>query len=208
MAQIDFEPSSNSHKSRELREHAHKAPVIKGNVVSTEKSLGKKITESLVKDDAKSIGDYLLFNVLIPAAKDTIFDFITKGVSMGLYGDARPSQRCGSVLGNRRDYSGISSRNTSTIINQTQPRNRSSAEVGDIVLDDFNDADAVLTAMTENIDNYDSVSVADLYQFTNKSNLIRSTDYEWGWTNLSTARITRVCNGYLIDLPRPKALKD
>jgi len=44
-------------------------------------------------EDAESLGDYIMFDVLVPTIKNTITEIVTNGVEMILFGDERPSSR-------------------------------------------------------------------------------------------------------------------
>jgi len=59
------QPSEDVREKREEK-------VICGTVVQKKKSLMKKITETFLEDDTKSVGDYVFHDVLIPAAKAMI----------------------------------------------------------------------------------------------------------------------------------------
>ena len=58
--------------------------------------------------------------------------------------------------------------------------------------------------MIEMIDTYDEVSVGSLYQLVGITPDF--TDDKYGWTNLSTASVSRNRDGYYINLPRPQIL--
>ena len=76
----------------------------------------------------------------------------------------------------------------------------------DIVLETRGEATEVLDTMYNIISQYDSVSVADLFDAVGISS--EFTDEKWGWTDLHGADIRRVHEGYLLDLPRPQPLND
>ena len=54
------------------------------------------------------------------------------------------------------------------------------------------------------IERYQSATVADLYELVGVQGSY--TDDKWGWVDIRGAGITRVRNGYLLDLPRPQPL--
>ena len=69
------------------------------------------------------------------------------------------------------------------------------------------DADDVLDAMSDLIENYESVSVADLYDLIGIDVSGRYTYNDYGWTSLRNAEIVEVREGYWIKLPRPRPIK-
>ena len=54
--------------------------------------------------------------------------------------------------------------------------------------------------MCEAIETYQMVSVADLYDLVGVTG--DYTDNKYGWTNLRNAKVVRVRDGYMIDLPK------
>lgn len=67
------------------------------------------------------------------------------------------------------------------------------------------DAESVLWRMAEIIDEYDTVSVGDLYDLAGCSSSY--TDNKYGWTNVDDARVVKKWNGrYTLQLPKTKQL--
>src|SRR5690606_6762829 len=60
--------------------------IVEGTVVQRKKSLGRKIADTFSGDDARSVGQYLLFEIFVPNMKDLIFDLIRGGAERSLYG--------------------------------------------------------------------------------------------------------------------------
>ena len=71
----------------------------------------------------------------------------------------------------------------------------------DIVLTTRGDAEAVLDAMNDIINQYGTVSVADLYDLTNVPNDNFAMN-RYGWINISGATTVRVRDGYILKLPK------
>lgn len=198
------EYKSNSHKFKEMQseERPKVEKMVKGQVVQKEKSLGEKIRDSFLPDDVTDVKSYLIFDVAIPALKDLVSDLVCKGTDAVLYGESRGrSKPAGkTTFGNATyiNYNTLSSRKPQT---STQSTRMSS---NDIVLADKGEAEAVLDNLIECVDKYGMVSVGDLYDLVGIS--AEHTDYKYGWTNLTTASVSRVREGYLIKLPRATAL--
>ena len=172
--------------------------VIKGNVVQKKKTFGQKMARTFLEDDTKSVWSYLLYDVLIPAAKSTISDMISGGTEMLLFGTAKGRST-------RRDPN-KSFVSYSSYYNKPAPRNdirdnRSRARLNfdDIILETRWEAEEVLSHMVDLIENYGVASVADLYELVGITGSF--TDNKYGWTNLNSATVTRVRDGYLINLP-------
>ena len=77
-------------------------------------------------------------------------------------------------------------------------------EFDDIILATRDEAESVLNRMYDLLGDYKMVTVAELYTMVGISGDF--TNENWGWRNLQSAKIRRVRDGYLIDLPRPEEL--
>ena len=86
----DLKPNSNTYK-QELAKREKLEPIAKGVAVDKKESLWTKVSKTIVKDDAKNVGEYLMFDVVIPALKNAISDLVTTGINMFLFGENRPS---------------------------------------------------------------------------------------------------------------------
>ena len=71
-----------------------------------------------------------------------------------------------------------------------------------LLFDARGDADAVLENMQNIIDQFGTVSVADLYDLSDVL-IDNTTASNYGWKNISTARVVRIPEGYILSLPKP-----
>lgn len=178
--------------------------VIKGNVVQKKKTFGQKMARTFLEDDTKSVWGYLLYDVLIPAAKATISDMVSGGVEMLLFGTAkgRPARN----RNENKSYVSYSSyyTNPAPKTSLRDNRNRARMNFDDIILETRWEAEEVLSHMIDLIENYGVASVADLYELVGITGSF--TDNKYGWTNLSSATVSRVRDGYLINLPNAQPI--
>jgi hypothetical protein len=72
-------------------------------------------------------------------------------------------------------------------------------EMNQIILYSRSEAENVLERLTDIIDRYETVSVADLYQLLQLES--SPIDNKWGWTYLHNTEIRQVREGFLLDLP-------
>lgn len=190
----------NSHKFKEeQRESVPEKKVekmISGTVKSKKKNEMQKFADVFISEDVSNVKSYILLDVLVPAIKKAISDIVTNGIDMILYG-GRSNDKKGSTAskvsyrsyyerGNdRRDYS-------------------SSMKTGynydDIILDNRGEAEDVLSRMDELISTYGLVSVADLYDLVGITG--NYTDNKYGWTDIRSASVIRVRDGYMLKLPK------
>lgn len=192
---------SNSIKDRRLKK------VVQGTATTRKPSLAKKFGETFIAEDVTSVKDYLFFDVLVPAIKDTIVNFVTNGINAVIYGDTRPRQsRFNQPYGNR-SYTSYSSysRQTRPIEGSFRPgREMRYSQEKEPIVESRYDADLVLEELNNCICEYDQATVGDLYDLLGFDP--DHTDYKWGWTDLSSATVRKVPGGWLIDLPRPQRL--
>jgi len=198
----------NSHRKRgEEREKPKREKVekiIRGHVVKKKKSFFRKLADTFLGSDVPSVSGYIIHDVLIPAAKDTLEDLVKGSIEVLLRGETRGYRggRGGSGGGGRSyvRYDKASYRNDKEDRREPSSRNRARHNFDDIVLDSRGEAEEVLSTLVDLVEDYDVASVADLYDLVGIESSFVDTKY--GWTNLSRASVSRVRDGYLIDLPR------
>lgn len=197
---------SNSHKAKQPDKKIDQ--VTSGKVIKREKNVGKKISESFLGDDSRDVGNYILHDVLIPALKDTISDMVSGGIEMLLFGKtgSRPGRGSRSSAGpGRINYSAYSKNPSERAgAHKISDRGRRTHDFDEIILEKRAEAEDVISCLVDLIADYEMASVADLYDLVGiPSNY---TDNKYGWTNLSSAGVRRVRNGYLLDLPRTEQI--
>lgn len=198
----DYKPNSNRFKDEQKSKDANKIEekridkVVTGTVKTRKKSKFSKIADEFISEDAKNVKSYVFGEVLIPAIKKAISDIVTDGIDIILYGESR--------RGNKRSTADrVSYRN---YYDDRRPSriDRSNVSYGynydDIILSTRGEAEDVLARMDELMDTYGLVRVADLYDLVGITG--NYTDNKYGWTNIRSAEIMRVRDGYMIKMPR------
>lgn len=170
-------------------------------------ALGVRIRNAFTNDSAQSVGDYLLFEVAIPAIKATLFDLIQNGASRTLWGSGAPG-RPQVQRGSRIDYNQITRSQTVGIGGVVQPQQvapRNAGSFDGIIFPTRSEAEQALTAMIETIEKYNVFAVSDLYELVN----IRGSwaDDNIGWFELTGADIVPVRGGFVLDLPPVQKLR-
>lgn len=196
---------SNSHKARDKEapktENSPKKveKVVTGTAKVKKKTGMQRFAGALVSDDMEKVKSYILEDVIIPALKDTILD-IVKAV-LGVSGRSEKGRSATKVQygsffdkgGNRRD--------------KRDYRSRDDCGYDNIIFSSRGDAEAVLRTMDDIIEQYNIVSVLDLYEAAD----IDTNNYtlnKIGWTNIRTAEIKRVPDGWMIKFPKPAPIDD
>lgn len=199
---IGEEYKSNSHKSKcEVRKEDKKIEkVATGKVKTKKKSGANKLSEVFVTEDISSVKDYILYDVLLPAAKKTISEIVSNGIDMLLYGETKSKSKSrGSKVSYSKYYD-----DREDDYRRSSRRRAVGYDYEDVILESRREAEEVLNRMEDLIDSYGVVSVADLYDLVGISG--KYTDNKYGWTNLRDADIERTRDGYLLVFPRVKPL--
>ena len=190
--------NSNNNKP-EQQKRAQK--VINGTATVKKKTGLSKFASDFISEDASSVKDFVLYDILVPSAKRAISEMFKGAIDIFLYGKTsanKPSTPTSNISYNRmyRPQANVYS-NGGALPHQT----RTTYSYDNIVLESRGDAESVLDSMGEIIDQYGMVKVADLYDLVGMTGSY--TDNNYGWTNISTAHVVRLNEGgYLIKLPR------
>ena len=195
----------NSNKDRENRKKKVEIetemldPVVsEGAAKRRPKSMGHRVRDTFINEETKSILSYIWNDVLVPAAKDMLYESVTGGLSMRLFGDSRGYSRPVS----RRSYTNYNKvrsngRSVPKQDRQTRPISRFNSY--DISLPTKLEAYEVLDRLCAVIERKGFVTVNDLCQFLQwKSDY---ADAYMGWTNLDNVRIRPYQNEWLLELP-------
>ena len=141
---MDIKATPNSHRYKAEQAKASEKKVqkiVSGNVKTRKKSEMSKFKDTIFAEDVNSVKSYLFIDVIIPAIKKAIFETVTNGVDMMLYGEVRGKKRSSYDQVSYRDYS-KSDRPYSS-------RSSTSFDLDEISFDNRGDAEAVLDGMTD-----------------------------------------------------------
>lgn len=182
---------------------------IKGKATKKELSFGEKLKRSFVKEDMKEVRDYIIFDVLIPSAKQSLLDMIIGAVSQTLGIPTSRSRRSNGYSGTSIADTGERPFRNYASSRQTSGRSRDRIRydrfrVTDIVFEYKEDAMSLLEQMMDICDQYGWFSVFDFYD---KAGITEGNDYtnrNYGWTNVDGADIVFEGSGYVINLPRAR----
>lgn len=198
---------SNSNKSKAV--DAKAAPpnkkveqVVSGEVVQKPKSLGRKLHRIIFNGEFKGAVSYITVDVLLPAFRNMIVDATTKGIERAIYGDS--PQRSRSGYGNRPRTSYHSPVNRGRPSRPEPRRSSRSHDFNDVILLDRNEAETVLERMADVIDQFEVVSLADLYELVGLPSTY--VDNNWGWSNLAHSSVRQTRDGYLLELPQIESI--
>lgn len=172
------------------------------------KPLGKRISDMFFGGDAKSAGEYMVYEVLLPAAKDMIAEAGAQGIERLIFGETR--RRRGGPSAPMSGPTGHISYNRYSSPQKTPTRSisrraRAQHDFDEIVLQSRDEAERVIDRMFDLIGRYEAATVSDLYELVGLNST--HTDQNWGWTDLRGASVSRIrSGGYLLNLPEPTPL--
>lgn len=189
---------SNSHKAREEVAEKKVEKVVSGKTSTKKKSGIRKLSDTFLSEDVSNVKSYIFSEVLLPAAKKLVSDIITNGTNMLLYGEIKNKKGNSSKVSYSRYYDDRSRDYRSPVV-------RNNFDYDEIIFETRGDAEAVLDAMYDILNQYKVVSVAELYDLAS----ITTHNYtcnNYGWVDLRGSSVVRVRDGYILKLPRALAI--
>lgn len=194
--------------SEEKAEFSAEETREKLNDMSRPMKVRKKTVVDVLIDRASASTADVIKNRIVPGVVDLFHD-ATIGVVDGLFDRGRSSQ----AIRNRADisrrssasrkpekasfsYDNISSRTATRTISDVGRRNHDFSE---IIFEHRVEAEDALDRMRLRLEQYDVVSVSDLYSIVGIDDTIQ--DNKWGWTNLDGSYVRRYRGSFVLDLP-------
>ena len=194
----------NSHKYREQQKQAAKQSeekrvqkVTKGPV-KTKKNELRKFADIFISEDVNSVKSYLFMDVLVPAIKKAVYDIVTNGIDMFLYGGSGRSKN--NSNSSRVSYRNYYDQKNTPSRGSENVRSSNAFDYDDIIFDNRGEAEAAKKQMQDIVTRYGIVTVNDLYEMVNLTAPFTSTKY--GWMDVSSADVIRTRDGYVLKLPR------
>lgn len=202
----------NTNKSRvtpsEKEERVKKEQVVTSEVIQRKKTLGRKLKDSFTGEDARSVIFYLAVDVAVPAIKTLVGDLVNQGLNRAMWGANAPtrigSQKSAGYHNMYRKMGAAQTDGRSDGVRALSGRARAVHDFNEIVLPDRGQADEVIERLHDIVSDYGHASVSDLYDLVGIQGSY--TDDKWGWDDLRAAGITRVREGWLLNLPRTQPI--
>lgn len=195
----DYKPNSNKYKEAQKNAPKEKPKfekVVSGTAKTKKKSEVRKFADIFISEDVKNVKSFIFMDVLVPAIKKAVYDIFTDGIDMVLYGSTGHKKSRASRV--RYDNIYNDGRNDRS---REPYRPRSVYDYDEVSIPTRGEAERVLDRMTESVEVYGVVSVADLYDLVGVTS--NFTDNKYGWTkhNFRGVDIRRVHDGYALNLP-------
>ena len=196
----------NSKKSKEAAPEKKLEKVVTGPVIVQKRTLGQKIKDTFIEADVKTVTRNVLADVIFPAFKNLVVDAGTEAIRRMVFGER--AARVGRYgMGPK-----VTMYNDPINRNYRDPRTSPPGPAAgsrrrnrnEFILSSKDEANRVLEQMSNVVDVYQAVSVADLNELVGVPS--NYTDQKWGWPDLRGVDVIQVHGGYLIDLPDPQAI--
>lgn len=197
-----YAPNSHKYKEEQKKtasEEKRVQKVVKGSV-KTKTNEVRKFADIFISEDIANVKNYIFMDVLVPAIKKAIYDIVTNGIDMFLYGGSGKgkSSTSGAKVSYRNYYD---QKNTNSGYRGSEnTRNQSGFDYDDLEFENRGDAEAVIGQMQGAIGKYGFVTVADLFDMVDLPTPYTSQKY--GWMDVSSAEVIRYRGKYRLRLPR------
>lgn len=176
-------------------------PMIKGKVTIKKPSAWSKFKEAFIGSQEGSIGDFVIYDVLVPALRGTISD-LGVGIIEEMFGGGRRSYGYSRRDQGRRSLGYVSYNSPPPSYSSRRER---PSTFENIAFPTRGSAEDVLAYLQDIIYEYGCVSIRAFYEAAGLE--AYHTDENYGWTNLNGVRISRDRDGFVIDFPRPVLLR-
>lgn len=182
-------PTASTFSSLEKEDQEkERAKIVNGVVKTRKQPISVKIMHALIGGDVGTIKSHVVWDIVLPAVKDTIRNSLVNIVE-SIFG--------GSDVATSRSKSFIS---YNSMYNAKPASNRSSIyDYDEVIFESRSEAEEVLKQLCFSIKKYGYVSILDYYDMVGVRT--RSTDANYGWLSLNGYSIERVSGGYLLKLP-------
>lgn len=202
---IDEFPGNSKTPSNQGAPEKKVESVVAGSVTTKKPGLGRQFIQTFTSFDLRGAVEYVVMDVLTPAAKNMIADSIRQGSERAIFGQVRSSSNAGSKVSGWTPYGKFSTPSTLKAEPLIMTREaRANHIFDDIVLESRVDAERVINGLYDLLNQYELVTVKDLYSLLGVSSTY--TDLNYGWTDLRGSDIVRVTQGYLLKLPKPQPI--
>lgn len=186
---------SNSYKSKgetEPKPEDRKIePVVSHEVKTRKKGPMQKFADAFIAEDLSSVKSYVFKELLIPGIKRMFLSSLEMLLNGKGYSSSKKDRQITTV--SYRDY----------YEQQKKPTAYENVylDFDDIIFEDRGDAEYVRDQMLDILQRYRVVRVSDMFELSRRPSPYTGNNY--GWTDMTLARIVPVRGGYMIKMPRP-----
>lgn len=182
-----------------------KEAVVTG-VVQVQRPATRRFFDFLFAESPKALGKKITSEVIVPRLKAGFEEAANSFLAGMLWGGAgnRPMSNIvqGTVLrAGQVNYQAMSQQGNSLLQARQAAPQRAAGSYEDLVTPTQQAAETLLANMYQLLNQYRVVAVGDLNDLAGITS--QPSDNAYGWTSLEGARISKVRDGFLLELPRP-----
>lgn len=177
-------------------------PVISG-AVQAPRPASRRLMGFLFAEKPKDLSAKIGRDVVVPRIKAGVEEALRAFIH-GMFWGNGPAPTSNIVQGTVLRAGGVQYNQISSLPPGTSPTVSSTTSSGnyqDLVCPSQQEAEMLLSNMIATLNQYRVVAVADLYEMARIKPA--PSDNAFGWYSLDGARISKVRDGYLLELPRP-----
>lgn len=217
MANVNIEiPPDNTKKQAQnsRKDRPKPAKITQGK--EKKKTISQTFKETFIAEDFKTVGNWLLEDKIKPGIRqwtfnifDDMLDWVRSSASMAIFGQDHRRRGQNYRNGYRDDRNYVQYNDYSSYYNSGERKDKvrvsqnsfRKGQLMDYYFETKESAQDVLDMLVERIYEYGDVAVADYYVSIGQS--VNSTDYNYGWKDLSMAKVSRVdSDSWAIDFPK------
>lgn len=211
IAPNNSDKATRGDKEGEGKEKKKLKPLVqKGSVTKKKRTVVDKFKDAFL-GESENLGDYVLYDVLVPAFRDTLSD-MGFGIIERLFGNGRSRHGRSSNIVRDRGRSYVSYNNTSNDRRgggrddrrEFDRNSRARHDFDNIIFANKWEAEEVLAHLVDLTIEYGEATVLAFYELSNIE--ADYTDDRYGWTNLRDAYVDRTRDGHVIVFPPTRPL--
>lgn len=181
-------------------------PIVATPAIVKKKSGLRRFKDDFIESEVRDVKESIFMDIIMPAIKNTIADGISTFVDMMLFGESGKSRGAHAKNGRIISYNSMYESNPRNKIQTSRSSSRVRVgQIDDVILGSRVDAEKIVRYLQDYIDQYGLVPVSELYDAVGYDT--SWTDHSYGWDDISGYSISRVREGFLLELPNPKPLK-
>lgn len=205
MPKEDYVPASHKYNEEVSKKEETEKKKTVATPIEGKPSVSSRFKETFFGDSFENVKEYVIWDIMMPALKDFLYNLPQAVLGALFYGENSPSSyRPVSRMSNNTNYSRYSDERASTRRRETVSSKTSRRY--DFDRYEFStrvEAQDVLYEMIGEIEEHGQCSVADFYEMIGKDSQAEWIDQKWCWTDLKRVRIVPRHGHYVIDLPEP-----
>lgn len=199
----DLKPNSNKYReglSETAEPQKRVSKVVSGSVQTKPTNTFVKLTDIFLAGDMTMVKEHLFKEHFVPKFKNFLYEGVIAAARLLVYGEAGRVDP--KTPASKIEYRSYYDNSKTTSAPAAAPAMKNVYDYGYVTFTDKADAVEVLMKMREILETYPTVSVADLKELSGIKTA--STDYNYGWIDISSAEVLYrpLDNRYYIKLPR------